>query len=58
MPWTAFPCTTGILVDQLLIARAHQQRLTLVMHDSKLSAYAISLLWQWGLLRTRRQWGR
>jgi PIN domain nuclease of toxin-antitoxin system len=31
--------------DRLLIAQAHQEGLTLVTHDPKFSAYAISLLW-------------
>jgi PIN domain nuclease of toxin-antitoxin system len=31
--------------DRLLIAQAHQEDLTLVTHDPKLSPYSISLLW-------------
>lgn len=31
--------------DRLLIAQAHQEEMTLVAHDLKLSAYAVPLLW-------------
>ena len=31
--------------DRLLIAQAHQEGLTLVTHDPKLSPYSVSLLW-------------
>jgi PIN domain nuclease of toxin-antitoxin system len=31
--------------DRLLIAQAHQEEMTLVTHDPKLSAYAVPLLW-------------
>ena len=32
-------------LDRLLIAQAHQEGLTLVTHDPKLSPYSVSLLW-------------
>ena len=31
--------------DRLLIAQAHQEEMTLVTHDPKLTAYAVFLLW-------------
>lgn len=31
--------------DRLLIAQAHQEGMTLVTHDPKLSPYSVSLLW-------------
>ena len=31
--------------DRLLVAQAHQEGLTLVTHDPKLSAYSVPLLW-------------
>jgi PIN domain nuclease of toxin-antitoxin system len=31
--------------DRLLVAQAHQEEMTLVTHDLKLSAYSVSLLW-------------
>ena len=31
--------------DRLLVAQAHQEEMTLVTHDPKLSAYSVPLLW-------------
>lgn len=31
--------------DRLLVAQAHQEELTLVTHDPKLSVYSVPLLW-------------
>jgi PIN domain nuclease of toxin-antitoxin system len=41
----SFPLHHRDPFDRLLIAQAHQEGLTLVTHDSKLSAYSVSLLW-------------
>ena len=41
----SFPLHHRDPFDRLLIARAHQEGLTLVTHDPKLSAYSVSLLW-------------
>jgi PIN domain nuclease of toxin-antitoxin system len=41
----SFPLHHRDPFDQLLIAQAYQEGLTLVTHDPKLSAYSISLLW-------------
>ncbi len=41
----SFPLHHRDPFDRLLAAQAHREGLTLVTHDPKLSAYAISLLW-------------
>jgi len=41
----SFPLHHRDPFDRLLIAQAHQEGLTLVTHDPKLSAYPVSLLW-------------
>jgi PIN domain nuclease of toxin-antitoxin system len=41
----SFPLHHRDPFDRLLIAQAHQEGLTLVTHDPKLSPYSISLLW-------------
>jgi len=41
----SFPLHHRDPFDRLFIAQAHQEGLTLVTHDPKLSAYSISLLW-------------
>lgn len=41
----SFPLHHRDPFDRLLIAQAHQEGLTLVTHDPKLSAYSVSLLW-------------
>ena len=41
----SFPLYHRDPFDRLLIAQTHQENLTLVTHDPKLSAYAVSLLW-------------
>jgi len=41
----SFPLHHRDPFDRLLIAQAHQEGLTLVTHDPKLSPYPVSLLW-------------
>ena len=41
----SFPLHHREPFDRLLIAQAHQEGLTLVTHDPKLSPYSVSLLW-------------
>jgi PIN domain nuclease of toxin-antitoxin system len=41
----SFPLHHRDPFDRLLIAQAHQEGLTLVTHDPKLSPYSVSLLW-------------
>jgi PIN domain nuclease of toxin-antitoxin system len=41
----SFPLHHRDPFDRLLIAQTHQEGLTLVTHDPKLSAYSVSLLW-------------
>jgi len=41
----SFPLHHRDPFDRLLISQAHQEGLTLVTHDPKLSPYSVSLLW-------------
>jgi PIN domain nuclease of toxin-antitoxin system len=41
----SFPLHHRDPFDRLLIAQAHQEGMTLVTHDPKLSPYSVSLLW-------------